>query len=141
MGFYATDKAVFDAVKAKLKTISALKKVVLGERFKVTKLPMAIINPEETTLTPGQLGAKVMEVAVGVEILVIIRETEPADVYENIVAKLDDIIDVLLADLTLSGTVKGLRRIRRHPGELRFREKIYHGGVVGFEALLFFTPS
>jgi len=140
MGFYTSYKAVFDAVKAKLETVSSIKRVVLGEQFRLTKLPMAIINPGPANLTHSDLKG-MFEVSVGVEIFLIIRDTEPSDVFENIVAKLDDVIDVILADQSLTGTVKGVDRVSKAVGEIQFRQKLYYGGAVRFEAHLYHSPS
>jgi len=140
MGFYDTYRLVFNAVKTKLEAVSSIKRVVLGEQFRLTKLPMAIINPGPVSLSHSDLGG-FFEVTVGVEVFLIIRQTEPADVFADIVAKLDDVIDAVLADQSLSSTVKGVERVSKAVGEIRFREKLYYGGAVRFDAKLFYSPS
>ena len=139
MGFHESAyKPVFTAVETMLGTVTSIKKVVLGEQFRVAKLPMAIINPGRVVLE-HHLVARTWRVTVGVQIVVIIRETEPDDVFEDITAKLNSILDTLLADETLAGSCKGLSVTEMDAGEIRFRNKLYYGGVVRFDAFLFYS--
>lgn len=50
-------------------------------------------------------------------------------------------MDVLLADRSLGRAVKDVKPITFTPDEVRFAEKLYYGGLVGFEVLLFYTPT
>lgn len=139
MGYYKTFKAVFDRVKVDLEAKSSIKQVILGEQFKLANLPLAIINPTATTITKIILGST-LENVIGFDVLVVIRETEPKDWFQDIVSVMADVVDALLADRTLNGTVKDVGPTAFEPGEIRMMQKLYYGGVVRFEALLHYTP-
>lgn len=135
MTYYATYKAVFDRVKVDLEAKNNIKQVILGEQFKLTKLPLAIINPTATTIRSVILGST-LENIIGFDVLIIIRETEPKDWFEDIVSVMADVVDALLADRNLNGTVKDMAPTRFEPGEIKMMQKLYYGGVVRFEAML-----
>ena len=137
--YYDSYKALFDRVKTDLEAVSSIKRVVLGEQFKVTELPMAIINTEPTDITLAALGT-MLENHVTFSVIVMIRETEPSDWFADIISPMGDVMDVIIADSTLNGTVKDVNPVFFSPGEIRIEGKLYYGGVVRFEALLFFTP-
>jgi hypothetical protein len=137
--FYNSYKALFDRVKVDLETVSSIKRVVLGEQFKVTELPMATINPEPTDIALGALGT-MLENHVTFSVIVMIRETEPTDWFADILSPMGDVMDAIIADPTLNATVKDVNPIFFSPGEIRTQGKLYYGGVVRFEALLLFTP-
>jgi hypothetical protein len=137
--YYDSYKALFDRVKTDLEAVSSIKRVVLGEQFKVTELPMAIINTEPTDITLAALGT-MLENHVTFSVIVMIRETEPSDWFADIISPMGDVMDVIIADSTLNGTVKDVNPVFFSPGEIRTEGKLYYGGVVRFEALLFFTP-
>jgi len=140
MGFYTSYKAVFDAVKTALQGKSSLKKVVLGEKFKIAEFPMAVINATATTITQATLGSR-LENRVGFEVLLIVKGTEPEDWFADIISVMGDVVDAILADRTLNNTVKDVWPTRFEPGEILLPQKRYYGGVVAFEALLYYTPS
>ena len=140
MGYYKTYKAVFDQVKSILEKVEELKQVFLGESLKLTDLPVAIINPTETTVSQAEIG-DLLENEVTFDVVVVIRETEPEDVFEELVKPLGKVYDAILANRTLNDTVKDVRPTFFSPGEIRFRNKLYYGGVVRFTAKLFYTPS
>jgi hypothetical protein len=73
-------------------------------------------------------------------VIVMIRETEPSDWFADIISPMGDVMDAIIADSTLNGTVKDVNPIFFSPGEIRTQGKLYYGGVVRFEALLLFTP-
>lgn len=50
MGFYTPYKAVFDAVKAAIKTKNTIKTVILGEQFTVGGLPIAACSMDSKSL-------------------------------------------------------------------------------------------
>jgi len=139
MGYYTTFKAVFDRVKVDLGTKKTIKKVVLGEQFKLTNLPLAIINPTTTTIRSVILGST-LENIIGFDVLTIIRETEPSNWFTDIISVMADVVDAVLADHTLNGTVKDVAPTRFEPGEIKMMQKLYYGGVVRFEALLHYKP-
>ena len=139
MGFYETYKAVFDQVKSVLENLEDLKQVFLGESLKLINLPIAIINPSETTISQAEIG-DMLENEITFDVIVVIRETEPEDVFEELVEPLGKICDAILADRTLNNTVKDVRPTFFSPGEIRFRNKLYYGGVIRFTALLYYSP-
>ena len=139
MGFYETYKAVFDQVKSVLENVEDLKQVFLGESLKLINLPVAIINPSETTISQAEIG-DMLENEITFDVIVVIRETEPEDVFEELVEPLGKICDAILADRTLNNTVKDVRPTFFSPGEIRFRNKLYYGGVIRFTALLYYSP-
>ena len=139
MGYYETYKAVFDQVKSILEKVEDLKQVFLGESLKLSDLPVAIINPTETTVSQAEIG-DLLENEVTFDVVVVIREMEPEDVFEELVKPLGKDYDAILANKTLNNTVKDVMPIFFSPGEIRFRNKLYYGGVVRFTALLYYSP-
>jgi len=139
MGYYTTFKAVFDRVKTDLEAKSSIKQVILGEQFKLTKLPLAIINPTTTTIRSVILGST-LENMIGFDVLLVIRSTVPSDWFKDIVSVMADVLDALLGDRTLNGAVKDVSPTRFEPGEIKMMQKLYYGGVVRFEAMLHYKP-
>ena len=137
--YYDVFKAVFDRVKADLAAVSSIKSVVLGEQFKVADLPMAIINPEVTDISQAVFGS-MLENKIGFTVVLMIRETEPSNWFTDIIGVMGDAMDKILADRTLNATVNDVIPTFFSPGEIRTQGKLYYGGVLRFEALLFFTP-
>jgi hypothetical protein len=68
-----------------------------------------------------------------------IRETEPSNWFTDIVSVMGDVVDKILADRGLNGTVKDVIPTFFSPSEIRTQGKLYYGGVVKFSALMFFT--
>jgi hypothetical protein len=137
--YYDAYKAVFDQVKTNLEAISSLKNVVLGEQFKLTIVPMAVINPEPTDISQATFGS-MLENKIGFSVVLMARETEPSNWFTDIVSIMGDVVDKILSDRTLNSTVKDVLPTFFSPGEIRTQGKLYYGGVVRFEALLLFTP-
>jgi len=140
MGFYDSYKAVFDRVRSVLQGVSSIKQVVLGERFRLQQLPLAIVNPGETGISQAEIGT-LLQCSIGFDVILVVRSTEPEDWFSDVLAVMGDVVDALLADRTLGGAVKDVKPVTFTPGEIRFTEKLYYGGLVGFEALLFYSPS
>ncbi len=150
MGFYANYKAVFDAVKTALtyvaateeapaKGVAALKTVVLGEQFTVGDLPKAIINAEPSPVQSLEMG-DTLQVKINFSIVLIILEYEPEDWFTDIISPMGDVVDAILADRTLSDACQDCKPIGFAPGEIRFKDKLYYGGVVRFQAEVWHTP-
>jgi hypothetical protein len=137
--YYTAYNAVFTAVKTMLGTVSSIKTVVLGEQFRVTSLPIVIINPMQTDINQGAFGT-LLQSKINFTVIVLIRETEPANWFADILAPMGDVVDAVLADRTLAGSVKDVIPTLVSPGEIKTEGKIYFGGVVKFQALLHFTP-
>ena len=137
--YYDSYKAVFDQVKTALQTITTIKTVVLGEQFRVQELPMAIISPDPTDIEQAVFG-NMLDNNIRISIVILIRETEPTNWFTDIVSVMGDVLDKILADRTLSNTVRDAIPTLFSPGEITTGGKLYYGGVVRFRASMFFTP-
>jgi hypothetical protein len=135
MGYYASYKAVFDAVKAAVETKESIKTVILGERFTVGSLPKAIINAEASPIGQATMG-EFLETRVRGSIVLVILEYEPEDWFNDIIAVMSDCVDAILADRSLGGVVFDCSPTGFAPGEIKFKEKTFYGGVVRWEAIL-----
>lgn len=140
MGFYTTYKAVFDAVKTQIETKSAIKTVVLGEQFTVGNLPKAIINAEPSPISQAALGS-LLQAKVNFSVILTILEYAPKDWFTDVIEVMADVVDAILANRTLSGKAKDCVPTGFAPGEIKFQDKLFYGGVVRFEALLLYQPS
>lgn len=137
--YYDAYKAVFDRVKADLEAVSSIKSVVLGEQFRVTDLPLAIINPEPTEISQATFGS-MLDNKIGISIVLMIRETVPSNWFTDIISVMGDAMDKILSDRTLNNTVRDVIPTVFGPGEIRTQNKLFYGGVLKFQALTFFTP-
>jgi len=156
MSFYASYKAVFDAIEAALVYVAAvppegedpgspahgvesIKTVVLGERFTVGGLPKAIINAEPAPVGQASMG-DFLEARVRGSIILVILEYEPKDWFKDIIAVMGDVVDALLADRSLGGACFDSTPTGFAPGEIKFKEKVFFGGVVRWEAIVHYAP-
>jgi hypothetical protein len=139
MGFYAPYKAVFDAVKAAITTKSDIKTVILGEQFTVGALPKAITNAEPAPIEPLEMG-ETLNVKVNFSVVLVILEYEPKDWFTDIISVMADVVDAVLADRTLSGTAKDCFPTGFAPGEIKFQDKTFYGGLVRFQAAIWHAP-
>jgi len=137
--YYDAYKPVFDRVKTDIQTVSTIKNVVLGEQFRVTDLPMAIISPEPTDIAQAVFGTT-LDNKVNMSVVLLIRETEPTNWFTDIVSVMGDVVDAILADRTLNGKATDIIPTFFAPGEVRTSGKLYYGGLVKFRATMFFTP-
>jgi hypothetical protein len=137
--YYDAYKAVFDRVKANLETASSIKAVVLGEQFRLTELPLAIVNPEPTEISQATFGG-ILDNKIGISIVLMIRETEPSNWFTDIISVMGDAMDKILSDRTLNNTVRDVILTVFGPGEIRTQNKLFYGGVLKFQALMFFSP-
>ena len=140
MGFYTSYKAVFDQLDATISAIASIKQTVTGEQFKISSLPLAIINPEDTSITQGEIG-DLLECVIGFSVVIVVRETEPEDWFNEVISVMGDVADAILSDRTLNGTVKDVIPTFFSPGEITFRNRLYYGGLIRFSALMHYTPS
>jgi len=69
-----------------------------------------------------------------------IRETEPSNWFTDIISVMGDAMDKILSDRTLNNTVRNIIPTTFGPGEIRTQNKLFYGGVLKFQALMFFTP-
>ena len=156
MGYYASYKAVFDAIKAALvyvpavppededpgspaQGVESIKNVVLGEQFTVGGLPKAIINAEPAPTGQLTMG-DVTETKVRGSIILVILEYEPKDWFDDIIAVMGDVVDALLTDRSLGGAAFDCIPVGFAPGEVKFKEKVFYGGVVRWEATMHYEP-
>ena len=152
MGYYASYKAVFDAIKTALVYVAAvppvgevlgspaqgvesIKTVILGERFTVGGLPKAIISAEPSPIGQLTMG-ELTETKVRGSIVLVILEYEPKDWFTDIIAVMGDVVDAILEDRTLAGAAFDCCPTGFAPGEIKFKEKVFFGGVVRWEAVL-----
>jgi hypothetical protein len=139
MGFYSPYFAVFDAVKDAIETKSSIKTVLLGEQFTLGNLPKAVINAELSVFSQADIGED-LEVRVGFSVILVIRDYAPADWFTDIITVMADVVDAILADRRLAGTVLDCIPTSFVPGEIRFEDKLLFGGIIRFEAKMFYAP-
>ena len=134
MSFYNSFRNPFVQVKNILEqNVSSLEKVVL-EKFKVADLPMAIIQPQPTPIEKIT-NENFLILRLRFKVWVFIRETEPENVFEELVQPMAQIIDVILDNPTLNGTVKEVYPVNFAVGEIEAMNRLYYGGTILFEAL------
>ena len=138
MGFYGSYRAVFEAVKAALQAKETIKTVVLGEQFTAGGLPKAVINAEPAPVESLEMGG-MLNVKVNFSVVVVILEYEPKDWFADIISVMGDVVDAVLADRTIAGAAKDCFPTGFAPGEIRFQDKLFYGGVVRFQAVVWYA--
>ena len=139
MGYYASYKAVFEAIKNALESVSSISSVVLGERFTVGNLPKAIVSAEPSPI--GQAAMRdLTETKVRGSIVLVILEYEPKDWFDDIISVMGDVVDAILEDRTLDGSVFDCSPTGFAPGEVKFTDKTFYGGVIRWEATMHYEP-
>jgi hypothetical protein len=139
MSYYDDYKAVFDAIKTAIETKESIKTVILGERFTVGGLPKAIVNAEPAPIGQAAMGAFTESMVRG-SIVLVILEYEPKDWFTDIIAVMGDCVDAILGDRTLGGAAFDCSPTGFAPGEIKFKEKTFYGGVVRWEAIMHHEP-
>ena len=134
-GYYDSYKAVFDALKTAIETKESIKTVILGEQFSHGSLPKAIVNPDPSPIGQAAMG-EFTETRVRGSIVLVILEYEPEDWFTDIVAVMGDCMDAILEDRSLGRVVFDCIPTGFAPGEIKFKEKTYFGGVIRWEANL-----
>jgi hypothetical protein len=81
-----------------------------------------------------------LDVTVRMNLLVLVRESAPADWFDGIIDVMGDVVDAILADRTLSGTVQDIYPTNFSPGSISYRGKTFYGGQVTLEGVMFFEP-
>jgi len=150
--FYVAYKAVFSAVKAALDFVPAVpgdlgvpasgvaKTVFVGENFALTPdTPVILVDASTSPITPLGMSSA-LKVNVGVNLLVLVRESAPSDWFDDIIDVMGDVVDAILLDRTLNGAVKDLYPTSFSPGSITYRGKIFYGGQVTLEGVMFFKP-
>ena len=120
--------------------VSSLGTVVLGEQFTLGALPKAIINAEGSPIDQATLGS-MLSVKVNFTVVCVIRDYAPKDWFIDIIPVMADVVDAILADRTLKGTVMDVTPTAFYPGEIKFDDKLFFGGVIRFSAELLYIPS
>jgi hypothetical protein len=137
-GFYEVIKPVFEAVQTQISTKSTVKTVILGEKFSLGNYPKAIINAEPSDdIKPGAFG-QVLEVPVRFSVVLVVREYEPEDWFDDVIKVMCDVVDAVLADRSLGGHVKDCLLTGFAPGEIKFHDKLLYGGSIRFKAVLLY---
>ena len=139
MGFYDAYKAIFDQFKTVLGTISSLNSVVVGRVSRPKTLPVAYVYPLESEIEQANIGETLLN-RLNVEVMVVIRETEPEDWFTDIVPIMGEVVDVVLADRSLAGSAKDVVPTLFSPVEITLMERLYYGGVIRFQVQYFYTP-
>jgi len=67
--------------------------------------------------------------------VVLIRESDPENWFEEIISPIRDIIDAIFADQTLGATCLIAYPNKGGPGEVTVSNKLYYGGSIGVRAL------
>ncbi len=140
MGFYTPYKDLFDAIKAALEAKSAIKSVLLGEQFSYDSLPKAVINALPAVISQAAFG-DALEVKVNFSVVLVINENEPKDWFQDIISVMADVVDAVLADRTLGGKVADCIPLSFAPGEIKFENKLFYGGEVRFQAILYYPSN
>jgi hypothetical protein len=120
--------------------VASLKTVVLGEQFTLGELPKAIINAEGSPIDQANLGTS-LSVKVNFSVVCVIRDYAPKDWFIDVIPVMADVVDAILADRSLRGSVLDVTPTGFYPGEINFDDKLFFGGVCRFSAELLFTPS
>jgi hypothetical protein len=81
-----------------------------------------------------------LDVNVRMNLLVLVRESAPADWFDGIIDVMGDVVDAILADRTLSGAVKDIYPTSFSPGSISYRGKTFYGGQVTLEIVVYFEP-
>ncbi len=138
-GFNDAYQAVFNQVKAVLATNQQFQAINVGEAVRITNLPLAIVNPEPSPAK--SVAQNLIEVDINFSVVCVIRETEPANWFADIIPILSAAVDAVLADRSLAGTVKNTNLTGFAPSVIKFNNRLYYGGVVRFQALLLYLPT
>ena len=142
MGFKAEYTAIFDDIEETIKALPSVKQVIYKEasnKFKLKKFPCAMINPGRFRLDPsdGTLVADVSDYCLDIrgEIIVLIRESDSDDWFDEIIDPIADIVDAIFADQTLGGTCLIAWPHEGGPGEITVQNTLYYGGSIGIRTL------
>jgi hypothetical protein len=153
LSFYASYKAVFDAIKTALayvpgegelpdKGLASIGTVLLGEQFTPGALPVAIISAEPSPVGQATMG-DMLEIRVRGSVILVIREYEPKNWFDDVISVMGDVADAILADRSLGGKCLDCYLTGFSPGELKFsavKDKLFYGGVLRFEAVVHYEP-
>jgi hypothetical protein len=153
--FYASYKAVFAAVKAALNYVAAVPAhdevpevpasgvattVFVGEAFTLAPdSPVILVDAQPASVKPLDMEEE-LEVAVRINLLVLVRETVPASWFDDIISVMGKVADAVLADRTLGGVVKDIYPTGFSPGVITYRNRTFYGGEVQLEGVYYYAP-
>lgn len=142
MPFESEYTAIFDYIDATILLLDSINSTLYKEasnKFKLKKLPCAMINPGRWRLDPsdGTLVADVGNYCLDIqgEIIILIRESDSDKWYDEMITPIADIVDAIFADQTLGGTCLIAWPHEGGPGEITVMNTLYYGGSVGIRAL------
>jgi len=138
MTFYNSYKAVFDNLRTVISGVSSIKYVLVGEPFKIKSLPTALLMPARDDISYASAEGR-LENRLTIDVMILVKETEPEDWFQSVVSPMGDVVDAVLADPTLSGAVLDIYPVYFAPGEFRFPNKLYYGGLVRFAAVFHYA--
>jgi hypothetical protein len=124
----------------KVPATGVAKTVFVGENFALTPdTPVILIDASSSPITSLEMGST-LNVTVQMNLLVLVRESAPADWFDGIIDVMGDVVDAILANRTLSGAVQDIYPTNFAPGSISYRSKTFYGGQVTLEAVLYFEP-
>ena len=141
MGFEAVYTAIFDDLNDTIEALSSIEQVIYKTegRGAIKGLPCVFINPGRWALDPvdrenvASLGTYALDIRG--QLVVIIRESDPDNWFEEIISPISDIVDAIFADQTLGGTCALAWPIEGGPGDINFNNKLYYGGSIDIRTI------
>jgi len=141
MGFKAVYTAIFDDLEATIKALSSIKQVIYKKegRGVIRELPCVFINPGRWLLEPADSMnvASLNTYALDIRgtLVVLIRESDPDNWFDEIIDPISDIVDAIFADQTLGGTCDLAWPNAGGPGEVTLNNKLYYGGSIDIRTI------
>lgn len=137
--YFTSIDAIFDRITTDLQAVTSIKQVVKGKQFKIYTLPIAVVEPETGDMGQATLGSRI-ETDIYWNVYLIIKETEPADFFDTAYSLIGDVIDKILSDRTLNGTVLDTTPVNHAVGAILHENRSYYGARVRFKTKFFFSP-
>jgi hypothetical protein len=130
-GFY---EGILNAFKTEVEKDASIQQVVYTQRMTKLPLPTAIIEPREAKITVQEIGTPLWW-SIPIDVILIVWEEEPENWMSSIVYPLGDIVDNIIDDRTLGGSVLEIVPTYFSPATIEYGKRWYWGGRVTFEAL------
>lgn len=99
-----------------------------------------MINALPSAISQNAFGDS-LEVKVAFSVVLVINEYEPKDWFQDIISVMADAVDAVLADRMLGGKVADCIPLSFAPGEIKFENKLFYGGEVRFQALIYYPSN
>ena len=133
---------VFDAIETLVGAVTGINQVVNGKKFVLKKTPCVVVNPGEFDMDSEMGGGRNVKFTVVArwELIVVIRETEPDDWFDEVVSKMGAVLDAFVADPEVGSTLIDSTPMKFSPGSVELGGKVYYGGTIRFEGLAEWTP-